>query len=282
MTTTALAAADGVPADVETWQFGLHEIRTLTGADGEPRFVLTDLCKALSLGNPAMVARRLTDFMKGVNLIDTPGGAQRVTTVTEAGMYSVILRSDKPEAVRFQEWVTGEVLPAIRRHGGYLTPAAAEAALTDPDFIIRLATRLKEEQAARAQLESEHAALEARVEADRPHTVLGRAVADAEGLVLVKAVADVLTQEGIACNQADLFGWLRAHGWLCKAKGDMWNRPTKWALEKGYVRAVERTVPTNHGTAQRWTSKLTGAGQEDLIEGFTTGRYHLGKEGTRS
>ncbi|QHO91049.1 phage antirepressor Ant [Actinomyces sp. 432] len=281
MTATAIAA-DGVPADVETWRFGLHEIRTLTGADSEPRFVLTDLCKALSLSTVAKVAERIDSEDKGVSLIHTPGGVQRVTTVTEAGMYTVVLRSDKPEAKRFQHWVTREVLPAIRRHGGYLTPAAAEAALTDPDFIIRLATRLKEEQAARTQLEAEHAELEARVEADRPHTTLGRAVADSEGLALVKAVADVLTQEGIACNQADLFGWLRAHGWLCKAKGDMWNRPTKWALEKGYVRAVERTVPTSHGTAQRWTSKLTGTGQEDLIEGFTTGRYHLDEKGTQS
>ena len=116
------------------------------------------------------------------------------------------------------------------------------------------------------------------MEADAPHTALGRAVADADGLVLVKAVADVLTQEGLACSQQRLFAWLRAHGWLCAGGGEMWNRPTKWALEKGYVRAVERVISTHGGRRQRWTPKLTGLGQEVLVEGFTTGRYTLGED----
>ncbi|MDO4243780.1 MAG: BRO family protein [Actinomyces sp.] len=261
-----------------TFTFDDVEVRTVIGADGEPRFVLADLCRALSVRNAADVARRLTDSMKGIDRIDTPGGVQQMTTVTEAGMYAVVMRSDKPEAVRFQEWVTGEVLPAIRRHGGYLTPQAAEQALTDPDFIIRLATSLKEERAARAAAEQQATALAARVEADAPHTRLGRAVSESEGDVLVKAVADTLTQEGIPCNQVQLFRWLRAHGWLCRSQGDMWNRPTKWALEKGYVRAVEHVVSTRSGSRLRWVPRVTGLGQQVLIDGFTTGRFDLNEE----
>lgn len=260
-------------SDVTTFTYGLHDVRVITGEDGEPRFVLTDLCKVLGLSTPARVAERLEDDEKGMSLAHTPGGEQRLTTVTEAGMYAVILRSDKPEAKNFRRWVTHDVLPAIRRHGMYATDAVVAAALADPDTMIRALTALKEERAARAAIAEQHAALEAQVEADAPHTRLGRAVGDLDGLVLVKAVADVLTQEGVPCNQMDLFEWLREHGWLCKTKGDMWNRPTKWALERGYVRAVEHAVATHHGSVPRWTSKVTGLGQEVLVDGFTTGRF---------
>lgn len=261
---------------VETFTYGLEQVRVVTGEDGEPRFVLTDLCRVLGLSNPTMVANRLDDDEKGLSLTDTPGGRQRITTVTEAGMYAVILRSDKPEAQAFKRWITHEVLPAIRKHGGYLTPVAVEAALTDPDFIIGLATSLKEERAARAALAAEHAELEAQVAADAPHTHLGRAVAAADGDVLVKAVADALTQEGITCNQVTLFAWLRAHGWLCKAQGNMWNAPTKWALERGYLRSAQRVIKTNtRGDLIKHTPYVTGLGAEVLVDGFTTGRFHL-------
>lgn len=263
-------------AELTTFTYQLHDVRVLTGDDGEPRFVLTDLCRVLGVNNVADVARRLEDDEKGVDQIDTPGGRQRLTTVTEAGMYAVILRSDKPEARSFQRWITHEVLPAIRRHGGYLTPEATEQALTDPDFIIRLATSLKEERAARAALEAEHAELEAQVEADAPHTTLGRAIAVSDGDVLVKHVADLLTQEGLPCSQVALFAWLRAHGWLCKAHGHLWNAPTKWALDEGLLRSTQRVIKTRtHGDVLKHTPYVTGLGVETLLEGFTTGRYTL-------
>lgn len=106
--------------DIVVHTFKDQQVRTILGSDGEPRFVLADLCKVLDINNASDVARRLSDSMKGVDLIDTPGGRQKMTVVTEAGMYSVVLRSDKPEAVSFQEWVTGDVLPSIRRTGDRL------------------------------------------------------------------------------------------------------------------------------------------------------------------
>ena len=263
--------------DVTTFHYGLEEVRTIIGDDGEPRFVLTDLCRVLGLTNTTMVAQRLDDDEKGLSLAETPGGHQRITTVTEAGMYAVVLRSDKPEARNFQRWITHEVLPAIRQHGVYATPTAIEAMLADPATMIRTLTALQEEREARAALAVEHAQLEALIEEDRPHTTLGRAISASDGDVLVKTVADTLTQEGIPCNQAELFTWLRDHTWLCRSQGNLWNAPTKWALDHGYLRSVQRLIPTNHGELIKHTPYVTGLGVETLVDGFTTGRYTLRK-----
>lgn len=92
---------------------------------GEPWWVLKDITEVLGLSNSRMVADRLDDDEKGVSQTDTPGGKQEVTVVNEAGLYSVILRSDKPEAKRFRRWVTHEVLPAIRKTGRYSLTAEA-------------------------------------------------------------------------------------------------------------------------------------------------------------
>lgn len=91
--------------------------------DGEPWFVLADVCRILGISNPRDVAARLADDQKGVDLIDTPGGRQNTTLVNESGLYEVVIRSDKKEAVVFRRWITAEVLPAIRKTGGYAAAA---------------------------------------------------------------------------------------------------------------------------------------------------------------
>ena len=145
----------------------------------------------------------------------------RKTAITsEPGLYEVIFMSRKPEAKAFKRWVTHDVLPSIRKRGGYLTPEATEKALTDPDFIIRLATSLKEERARRQ-------AAEAQIEADAPHTRFGRTISSTDGDLLVKQVADLITQGGYPISQVTLFKWLRNHGWLCANQGRLWNSPTK-------------------------------------------------------
>lgn len=129
------------------------DLRTVI-IDGDPWFVLADLCRVLDIANVGNVTARLSDDMTGsIRLADgTPGNPNKII-VSEAGMYEVVIRSDKPEAASFRRWITSEVLPAIRKHGGYLTPEAIERTLTDPDFIIRLATDLKTERARRVELE---------------------------------------------------------------------------------------------------------------------------------
>ena len=99
------------------------QVRVVVDEAGEPWFVLSDLCKVLNLTAPHMVAKRIDDDFKGRSLISTPGGTQEMTTVNEAGMYDVILRSDKEEAKAFRRWITSEVLPTIRKTGGYGAPA---------------------------------------------------------------------------------------------------------------------------------------------------------------
>lgn len=247
-------------------------VRTVIGNDGEPRFVLADLCHVLKLGNTSMVARRLSDSMKGLSQIDTPGGSQRMTTVTEAGMYAVVMRSDKPEAVRFQEWVTGEVLPSIRKRGGYLTPEATEKALTDPDFIIQLATSLKEERAKRAELEAEN-------EANKPKVLFADAVATSHASILVGDLAKLVQQNGIPLGANRLFKWLRKHGYLISRKGTDWNMPTQKAQELGLFRVKETAVthPDGHVTVNR-TPKVTGKGQEYFISRFLDGRFNIASD----
>lgn len=104
--------------NVTIYQFEQNDVR-MVQKGGEPWFVLSDLCKVLELSTPSRVSERLDRDEKGVSLIHTLGGAQKVTVVNESGMYAVILRSDKPQAKPFRKWITSEVLPSIRKTGKY-------------------------------------------------------------------------------------------------------------------------------------------------------------------
>ena len=109
-----------------------RQIRVITDAQGEPWFVATDLCSCLGIRNPSDALSRLDDDEKGLGLTDTLGGQQSLTTVNESGLYSLVLSSRKPEAKRFKRWVTHEVLPAIRRTGGYAVPGQSATTATLP------------------------------------------------------------------------------------------------------------------------------------------------------
>lgn len=109
----------------------------------ETWWVLKDVCEVLSIGNSRDVTARLDDDEKGVGTIDTLGGKQEVTIISESGLYNVILLSRKPEAKAFKRWVTHEVLPSIRKTGLYATFEAAEKLLSDPDFLIQALQELK-------------------------------------------------------------------------------------------------------------------------------------------
>lgn len=107
-------------SNMQIFNYQNNEVRTVE-MNGEPWFVLKDVCEVLDLGTTAKVAERLDADEKGMNQIHTPGGLQSVTVINESGLYNVILRSDKPEAKPFRKWVTSEVLPSIRKNGGYIT-----------------------------------------------------------------------------------------------------------------------------------------------------------------
>lgn len=165
-----------------------NDIRVMTDKQGEPWFVLKDICDALDLKNISDVASRLDeDDLGTTEVIDNLGRTQKTNIVTEAGLYEVIFMSRKPEAKTFRRWVTSEVLPSIRKHGMYATPATIEEMIANPDIIIQLATTLKEERAARAQAEAE-------VEAQRPVAALGRAIETAEGDLTPSAFGKILSK----------------------------------------------------------------------------------------
>ena len=251
--------------DITPFAYGDQQVRVVT-RDGEPWFVAADIAQVLGYRDAANATRGLMEDEKGTQIVSTLKGGQKATIVSEAGLYSLILRSRVAGAQAFKRWVTHDVLPSIRKRGGYLTPEATEKALTDPDFIIRLATSLKEERARRQ-------AAEAQIEADAPHTRFGRTISGTDGDLLVKQVADLITQGGYPISQVTLFKWLRAHGWLCNNKGHLWNAPTRWALEKGYIRATVIVISTPNGVKEKVTPHITATGQEDLVDGWLTGRY---------
>ena len=137
--------------DMQIFTYNSNEVRTVE-MNGEPWFVLKDVCEVLGVVNDRNVAARLDADEKGVYQMDTLGGRQETTVINESGLYNVILRSDKPEAKPFRKWVTSEVLPSIRKHGAYMTPETLQAAILNPDTMIQLCQQLKAEQDKNAAL----------------------------------------------------------------------------------------------------------------------------------
>lgn len=121
----------------------------------DPWFVAKDVCGCLEIGNSRDAVASLDDDEKGVGIIDTPGGKQEMSIVSEPGLYSLILRSRKPEAKAFKRWVTHEVIPSIRKHGLYATEEVVDRILDDPDFGITLLQRYKFEREQRQLAEAQ-------------------------------------------------------------------------------------------------------------------------------
>lgn len=242
-------------------------IELRTARDGDEVIVcLADLAHGLGISDVSRLASRLPDGVRRKHpILDRIGRTQQATFVTEAGMNMVIWRSDKPAAVAYAQWCA-ERIAELRRHGMTATNDAVEAMLADPDSMIRVLTALKEERAAKA-------ALEAQAAQDAPYTLFGRAASRHDTDLLVKDVAALITQAGAPIGSGTLFRWLRKHGWLCKRLGRMWNHPTQWAIDKGYIRARIHFVSTASGDMERVTPQVTVAGQQALIEGWATGEF---------
>lgn len=144
--------------ELQIFNYNDKQVRTVE-KDGDVWWVLKDVCDILDLNSPHKVAERLEEDEKGRNLIPTPGGDQEMAIINESGLYNVILRSDKPEAKPFRKWVTSEVLPSIRKHGAYMTPETLEAAILNPDTMIRICNALKQEQDKNKLLQAANSAL---------------------------------------------------------------------------------------------------------------------------
>lgn len=241
--------------------------------NGEPWFVGKDVCEALGYSNSRKaVADHVKENHKGVTFCDTPGGKQQLAIIDEAGLYSLVMRAKTEKAEAFQEWVTGEVLPAIRKYGGYLTPDKIEQALTDPDTIIKLATTLKEERAARQQAE-------ANLQAAKPKVLFADAVSASDSTILIGDLAKILKQNGYNTGQKRLFQWLRDNGYLIKRQGADYNSPTQRSMELGLFRVKETPIihADGHVTVNK-TVKVTPKAQIYFANKFLGGKCSEGFE----
>lgn len=193
--------------------------------DGEPWFVLADLATILDITSVARLASRLDEGVRQTHPLQTVGGTQQMTVVSEPGMYEVVIRSDKPEAVAFRRWITGEVLPMIRKTGSYGTPAIPD--ISTPEGILALAqqfTRTAEELVAAKHEVSE---LTPRAEA-------WDELASATGDYEVADAAKMLARAGVETGRQRLFGQLKDLGWIYRAPSGKW-KARQSAVDAGYL-----------------------------------------------
>ena len=249
----------------ENNEFG--EVRT-TVIDDEPYFSLSDVCRILDIKNSRQAKTRLND--KGVitNDILTNGGIQKSNFINESNLYKLVFQSRKPEAERFADWVTSEVLPAIRKHGAYMTDGVIERTLTDPDYLIMLATNLKEEKAKRALAEAVN-------ERNKPKVLFADTVSASKRSCLMGELAKMISQEAIRQGKLDkkigqnkLFAWMRNKGYLCKG-GERRNQPKQAYVEQGLFEIKKGTRLDGQGNnIVTSTTKITGKGQIYFVNKF--------------
>ena len=243
--------------------------------DGEPWFVAADVCSALDVGNTSMALTRLDEDEKGVSLIDTPGGTQEMSVVSEAGLYVLTLGSRKPEAKPFKRWIAHDVIPSIRKHGAYLTASATEALFNDPETFAKLAVKWADERKARLAAEHTVAQQQEKIESDAPKVLFADSVSSSQTEILVGELAKILKQNGMDIGQNRLFDQLRRDGYLVSRKGTDYNMPTKKSMELGLMRIKKTTVTHSDGhvTISK-TPKVLGKGQVYFVNKYAGRHLH--------
>lgn len=244
--------------------FGL--IRTLA-INNEPWFVGKDVAEILGYAKPEnAIANHVDEEDKTSTLIQGSGSnyKSKAIIINESGLYSLVLSSKLPSAKEFKRWITHEVIPAIRKHGAYMTEDTLEKALTSPDFLIQLATQLKEEKEKRL-------AAEKQIEMDRPKTIFADAVSASHTSILVGEIAKILRGNGVEIGQKRFFDWLRENGYLIRRKGTDYNMPTQRAMELGLFEIKEGSYVNGSGVnIITKTPKITGKGQQYFVNKFLT------------
>ena len=255
-------------------EFG--EVRT-TVIDGEPWFVGKDVATALGYSNTKdALAKHVDDDDKLGSQIATSGQRREMTVINESGLYSLVLSSKLPTAKKFKRWVTSEVLPAIRKHGGYMTPEKVEEALLNPDVLIQLATELKEERNKNKALhdlaveQDKHIARQDDLIATlEPKGIFADSVSASDTTILIGELAKIIKQNGTDMGQNRLFQWMRDQKYLIGRKGTDYNMPTQKSMKLGLFTIKETTI--NHADGHvsiSKTPKVTGKGQVYFVNKF--------------
>lgn len=236
-------------------QFG--QLRAVKDESGEPWFVAMDVCNALGIATNHVKDGLDSDEVTNLPIteIGPKQGGKSPLIVSEPGFYKLVLKSRKPEAKAFQRWVTHEVLPSIRKKGGYIAAAPDET----PEQIMARAVLLAQDTIARQK---------AQIEELKPKALFADAVAASDGTCLVGELAKMMRQNGVQIGQNRLFEKLRQDGYLGKS-GSNYNVPTQRAMEMGLFRIKETSITHSDGhiTVQR-TAKVTGKGQQYFINRF--------------
>lgn len=249
--------------EIQQFDFRGASLRTLTDEEGEPWFVLKDCMSILDLGNPTETVKMFDDDeFSTTEVIDSIGRRQQAYIISEPGLYRLVMRSRKPEAKEFQRWVTHDVLPQIRRTGGYIPTSESDS---DEDIMARAVL------VARKTIERKNqqiASQQSRIVELEPKARFADAVAASDGTCLVGELAKMLRQNGMDIGQNRLFRLLQADGYLGKS-GSNRNVPTQRAMDLGLFRIKETTVThaDGHTTVSR-TPKVTGKGQRYFIDRY--------------
>lgn len=241
-------------------EFG--QIRTIDH-DGEPWFVGKDVAAALGYSDVnKAIAMHVDDEDKLNDKSSSSLGQRGGWVINESGLYSLLLSSKLPTAKKFKRWVTSEVIPSIRKHGGYLTPDKVEELLINPDAVIKMLTAIKDEREARQ-------AAEMQIEENRPKVLFADAVSASKQSILIGELAKLLKQNGVEIGQQRLFEWLRNKGYLIRRQGTDRNMPTQRAMELGLFEIKETTISHSDGHISiNKTPKVTGKGQVYFINIF--------------
>lgn len=252
--------------ELEIFKYENKEVRTKV-IDDEPYFNLKDVCEILELENTSRAKSRLNNpgvitskvgVVTGKKADGTPAIQQvEMTFINESNLYKLIFQSRKPEAEKFTDWVTSEVLPSIRKHGAYMTDSTLEQALTSPDFLIKLATNLKLEKEKNKQLEQ-------KIEQDKPRVSFAETIEKASDCILVREFSKILGNDGMHIGEKKLYQQLRKWGYILLNSTE----PTQRAIQQGLFKINERVIKTVKGDMLTKTTLITGKGQLFLLEKF--------------
>lgn len=234
-------------------QFG--EVRVFI-KDDDYWFLAKDIATILEYRTSNDMTRILDDDEKDTQIVRTLGGEQEMVVINESGLYSAILKSRKPEAKQFKKWVTSEVLPTIRKHGAYMSEEVIEKTLTDPDFIIQLATQLKEEKQKRLLAEKQ-------IEEQKPLVTFAETCLKSNDNILMRELSKVANDEGINIGQNRLYDKLRE--WkLIMSKPS--TEPYQYGMDRNWFVVEEKNINTPYGVKLTRTTKVTPKGQVYIIE----------------
>lgn len=248
---------------LQLFKFEGNEVRTLK-IDDEPYFVGKDVAKILGYKNTKDALAKHVDVEDKLgSQIATSGQRREMTVINESGLYSLILSSKMPNAKRFKHWVTSEVLPAIRKHGAYMTDEKAFDVVNNKDGLASLL------QQAADQLRAK----DIQIEKMKPKALFADSVATSKSTVLIGELAKILRGNGVDIGATRLFRWMREHGYLINRKGSDWNMPTQRSMNLGLFKIKETTINHSNGTTSiSKTPKVTGKGQQYFINKFLKGR----------